>query len=60
VSVDDLVRIKEYGIDVDPIDSHFYCGELEKASEYGGWPKVSTPGENCSMMAPENCTLLLR
>jgi hypothetical protein len=34
-------------------EPNFRCRSLGKF-------RLSTPGENCSMMAPENCTLLLR
>jgi len=40
VSIDGLRQIKKSGIDVEPTDSPIYCDFLEKALEYGGWPKV--------------------
>jgi hypothetical protein len=40
VSYDRWNYIKENGVDVFPIDSVIYCDCLEKASEYGEWPKI--------------------
>lgn len=40
VSYDKWDYIKENGIDVYPTNSAIFCDYLEKASEYGGWPKV--------------------
>lgn len=40
VSFDRLEDIKLNGVDVSPIDAPIFCDDLEKASEYGEWPKV--------------------
>ena len=40
VSFERLENIIKYGVDVYPTDSVIYCDTLEKAMEYGGWPKV--------------------
>jgi hypothetical protein len=40
VSIDKLPAIMKNGIDVVPTDSPIYVGDLDKALEYGGWPKV--------------------
>lgn len=40
VSVDDWENIQSHGVDVLPTDSPIYCDFMEKALEYGGWPKV--------------------
>ena len=40
VPFDRLEDIKLNGVDVSPIDAPIFCDDLEKASEYGGWPKV--------------------
>ena len=40
VSYEKWDYIKENGVDVSPIDSVIYCDSLDKASEYGSWPKV--------------------
>jgi hypothetical protein len=40
VSFDRLEDIKLNGVDVSPTDAAIFCDDLEKASEYGEWPKV--------------------
>jgi hypothetical protein len=40
VSLDRLDVVRSSGIDVVPPDHHFYADSLDKAIEYGGWPKV--------------------
>lgn len=42
VSVDRLDTVLETGIDVVPADAPIYCESLQKAMEYGHWPKVVT------------------
>lgn len=40
VSIDRLEYTLKNGVDVKPTNSPIFCSELEKAMEYGGWPKV--------------------
>jgi hypothetical protein len=40
VSIDRLGGVLKTGVDVEPTDAVFWVNELQKALEYGGWPKV--------------------
>src|ERR1700679_703606 len=40
VSIDSLPAVLQRGIDVRPTHAVIYVDHLEKALEYGGWPKV--------------------
>ena len=40
VSIDRLEYTLKNGVDVNPTNSPIFCNGLEKAMEYGGWPKV--------------------
>ena len=40
VSIDRFEYILKNGVDVNPTSAPIYCGDLKKAMEYGGWPKV--------------------
>ena len=40
VSIDRFEYISNNGVDVNPTSAPIYCDDLEKAMEYGGWPKV--------------------
>jgi len=40
VSADRLTYVLKHGIDVDPTDAPIWVSSIEKAMEYGGWPKL--------------------
>ena len=40
VSIDRFEYILNNGVDVNPTSAPIFCSDLEKAMEYGRWPKV--------------------
>lgn len=40
VPIDRLKYTLKHGVDVNPTNSPIFCSDLEKAMEYGEWPKV--------------------
>jgi len=40
VSADRLSYVLRHGIDVDPTDAPIWVSSIDKAMEYGGWPKL--------------------
>ncbi len=40
VPYEKLTQVLKSGVDVEPTDSHIYVDFIDKAWEYGGWPKI--------------------